>query len=55
MGIGIGQARRPRQTEKENNRFKRQVADLSPSNQILKDSFPGDVRVQSCIAPSRVV
>jgi putative transposase len=42
-GLGMDQARRLKELEKEHNRSKRLVADLSPEKQILKDVTAGNL------------
>ena len=42
-GLDMDQARRLKQLEKENNRLKRLVADLSLEKQILKDVAAGNL------------
>jgi putative transposase len=41
-GMGVEQARRLRELEKENTRLKRLVADLSLDNAILKEAVRGN-------------
>jgi len=41
-GIGVEQAKRLKELEKENARLKRLVADLSLSNDILKEALKGN-------------
>ena len=41
-GMGVEQAKRLRELEKENTRLKRLVADLSLDNAILKDAARGN-------------
>ena len=41
-GMGVEQARRLKELEKENSRLKRLVADLSLDNAILKEAARGD-------------
>jgi len=41
-GMGVNQAKRLKELEKENSRLKRAVADLTLDNQILKESSEGN-------------
>ena len=41
-GMGVSQAKRLKELEKENSRLKRAVADLTLDNQILKEASEGN-------------